>query len=38
MKEMQLIKITENYERIENNKVQEIFNIHHKRIQEDTWF
>lgn len=39
MKEMQLIKIAENYERIENNnKVQENLSIRRRRIEEDSWF
>lgn len=39
MKEMQLIKIAENYERIEsNNKVQKDFSIRRERILEDTGF
>lgn len=39
MKEMQLIKIAENYERIEqNNKVQENLSLRRRRIEEDSWF
>lgn len=39
MKEMQLIKIAENYERIEkNNKVQENLSIRRRRMPEDTGF
>ncbi len=39
MKEMQLIKIAENYERIEqNNKVQENLSLRRKEIEEDSWF
>lgn len=38
MKEVQLIKITENYERIENNKVQENLSLRRRRMPEDSWF
>ena len=38
MKEMQLIKIAENYERIESNKGQENLSIRRRRMPEDSWF